>query len=470
MRLRNTHLSGLLRIDDLAPRVRAIAMLSLALACPFAAFSQSPPPVWGTPANLFGDISGGINVSSPAIDGQGNAYVVMGLQTSYDGPTTVSIVKSQGTTGNWNAPQVIYTIPSSESGQCYPVVADTAGNVTVFCSVYTPATELTAVIALRYSVTAGWLSPVTLYQGDQPWNVLAVTDANGDVVLVLAGVPFSSNMDAACYVFSAAAQQWLPPVGLAPVTDKGAALDYTLSVNRAGTAIFFVYLDQLGDTTSLYGQRFDIATFTWEPAQLIPGSAGKNNRIPPAGNGPFPLAVDSSGAASIFFNLLDGSEYDADVRVSRYENGSWGPATELVRSKNAYFELVYYGAADAGATETAAVALGFSPSGLITQYFFVYDGSNWTTSTMEQYQMTDSGPLIAFSFTGTGNASILAYSGANNESLSILNNGTGWSTPTPLPLGSDGVLATGSLGQTLLVSSGDNENDTIDFYGSWLQN
>jgi hypothetical protein len=78
-----------------------------------------------------------------------------------------------------------------------------------------------------------------------------VRDANDDIVLVLGGTSLSANTDATCYIYSAAAQQWLPPVGIAPVTDKGAALDYTLGVNRAGTAIFFVYLDQAGSTTSL---------------------------------------------------------------------------------------------------------------------------------------------------------------------------------------------------------------------------
>jgi hypothetical protein len=445
-------------------------MLSIALACPFAAFPQAAPPVWGPSANLFGTITTyGVEASGPAIDGQGNGYVVLNTYDSYGGTDTVSIVKSAGTSGAWNAPQVIYTIPSSELAQCDPVVADTAGNVTVFCTEIARSNGFTQVVALRYNATAGWLAPVTVYQGLQPYNVLPVTDANGDIVLVL-GIPFSANAGATCYIYSAAAQQWLPPVGIAPLTNKGVALDYTLRANRAGTAIFFVYLDQLGYTTSLYGQRFDVPTLTWEKAQLIPGSAGKNNQISPAGNAQFPLAVDSSGAASIFFNLAGQGRYDGDVRVSRYENGSWGPAAELVRSRNTSFELLYYGAADAGATETAAAALGFSSSGLITQYFFDYDGSKWTTSTLEQYQATNSGPYLAFSFTGTDNTSVLAYSGPNNQPLAIRNDGTGWSTPAPMPLGVRGVLATSSTGQTVLESSQTDGYNTYNFFGSWLQN
>jgi hypothetical protein len=266
----------------------------------------SPTPVWSPPTDLFGPLSESLSYSilGPALDGQGNAYVAI-AQLGVGG--TVRLVKSKGATGSWEAPVLLYSFPAPLQGYCTGLVTDSAGNATALCTQYDTSGNF-QVVALRVSTTAGVLPPVTIYQGPQPYNVLAAADASGDVVTVL-GTPFSSNRGAISYIYSAAAQKWLPPVGIAPITSRSGVLDYTLRANRSGTAIFFAYLDQLGYSRSLYAQRFNVGTLTWEAAQLIPGSSGSRTSVQPTGNAQYPLAVDDAGVASLFFQLGERLEF-----------------------------------------------------------------------------------------------------------------------------------------------------------------
>jgi hypothetical protein len=422
------------------------------------------PPEWGPAAELFGPLIADngetqYSGSNPMFDGQGNAYQLI---MTYAATTSAAVVQSNGNSGTWGAPQTVYT--SANYLRCSAVV-DPQGDVIVLCLEQLSQSAGFQVLAIRYTAAAGWLSPVVLYTGaTEPEFPVAVADATGDVVVVVSFLHPGTHNSASSYVFSAATQQWLPPTEIVPlVSPQAEALNITLQANRVGTAIFLAYIDRGLAAVGLYAQRFDIATLAWDTAQAIPGSSG-----PPwtmqYGDSSLPLAVDGSGTASLVFNILHEDIYHADVRVSRYQNGSWTPATQLFEADDVEFWLDEYSAADANNTESAAAATGYLQDGTEAQYVFLYNGTQWSTQIAVQYPNTGTQGPVSFAFTGTGNASVLTYvDAAGNES--VYSDGTGWSAPVAL----GGVLGTDILGQTVLYYVGE-VNGQNYFLASWLQN
>jgi hypothetical protein len=450
---------------DRQGRLVSTAILPSAAANPAAA-----PPVWGPTGLLFPLVDQEQNIqygsAGPAFDGQGNAYVA---NSEVGGSNSVQVVKSNGAGGTWGAPQTIYHFGPQDLGGCGNIIADRFGNVTLLCR-NLPATGGYQYLALRYSVTAGWLPPTILYQGNQFFQILnAVGDAQGDIIAVIDLADSANHTAATSFVYSAAAQQWLPPTGIAPLSAHSDAENFTLQVNHTGNAIFFAYYDQLGLSSGIYAQRFDIGTLTWSAAQLVPGSNGILSNVP-VSNAGLPLAVDGSGTATLVFNLINGNNYHADVRASRYQNGRWQPAVKLLEASNVALELSDFASADANATEVAVAAQGVMQSGPGVLYVFRYDGSRWSTELAAQFA-TSGLRQVTFAFTGSANASVAQFA-PDFATVAVYSDGNTWSAQSPVPYAystETGTLGTNSLGQTVLLYPG-----TVDPSGyldaAWLQN
>jgi hypothetical protein len=445
--------------------------LSLAYLTTGLLAATNPPPVWGAPADLVGPILTSDDfIYGPSFDGQGNAYAVVMQSEVVNGQATAFLVKSNGASGTWGAPQTIDAFPSLAF--CPAPVVDFAGDVTVLCQVGQDDGGFN-ILAFRYTANAGWLTPVTLYQvpyGIYLSAVLGTADSAGDVIAVIGFQNAGTRTAAISIVYQASTQKWSQPVNIAPLNLHSTASNLTLRANREGTAIFFAYLDNSENTTSLHAQRFETGTLTWSEAKLLPGTTGGIYSVATS-TSQMPLAVDGSGAASLFFNLSSANDPNhADVQVSRYQNGAWGPATGLFQANNVNLNLESYASADANSTQTGAVASGYRADGEVILYYFLYDGRRWTSGTVQQYAGNGLIPLV-FNFTGTANAAVVLYEGSMDNVLSTLN-GNGWSTPSAIPQSLYGktpaIMGTNSQGQT--VAGYLAYTTAQHLYASWLQN
>jgi predicted enzyme related to lactoylglutathione lyase len=84
---------------------------------------------------------------------------------------------------------------------------------------------------------------------------------------------------------------------------------HQVSVDSNGNA-FVVWMQHDGDYISIYANRYDTGSATWEGAEII--DAGNNDAGTPQ------VAVDSNGNAFVVWNQYDGT-YD-NIYANRYES------------------------------------------------------------------------------------------------------------------------------------------------------
>jgi hypothetical protein len=273
-------------------------------------------PYWSALAEIAPAPGSGVSDhhKTPLFDSQGNAWVVMTHIES--GDYSLRVRRSNGHHGTW---QPLETISDSTTYVSGPEGAiDPADNITVTFRDISGGYKL---YSMRYEPGVGWAGPNLVYTTPNFFQAIETgADYEGNVATVFdPDVPYESVWST---VYDAATGTWGPAQQVSPA-GYGTLLP-TAVQNRAGDAVYLIYMVQSGGPTGLYAHRFDSKSKAWGPPELLPGTS----TVTFSGAGPesrFPATVDLFGEATVFWQSSTQSVY-----ASRTQEGTWQSAYEVL--------------------------------------------------------------------------------------------------------------------------------------------
>ncbi len=266
-------------------------------------------PYWSTLAEVAPPTSGSQSNSHtvPLFDSQGNAWV---FNTFIDtSGYSLQVRRSDGHAGTWGPLETISDTTNYVSGA--QATMDAADNITV---VFRDIAANYDLYAMRYEPGSGWSGPDRIYSSAVFFQAIRVAaDAQGNVVVVFDPWPGGATTlwtivyDAASGTWGSASQ--VTPAGYDVILP-------TLTRNATGDAIYLTYLVLAGGSPGLYLHRFDSASLSWGPAQMLPGTGSASYSIA-AADSQFPATVNAAGELTLFWQ----SEYPYAVYASRCDGG-----------------------------------------------------------------------------------------------------------------------------------------------------
>ncbi len=286
----------------------------------------------------------------------------------------------------------------------------------------------------RHTPGSGWGPLENAFSTSSYWQAIELgTDDRGNLVVIL-DTRGSGGEDRVMSLYrDPATGDWSTPVQV-----SGAGYDTvlpTLLHNAAGDTMLVVYLVRADVVGGLYGHRWDSATETWGPAELLPGSEIAGFQFA-SGSVRYPGVVDAAGNATL---LWENAEEPYAPHASRYENGAWQPAEQLLPWSDDSVDVENFAGIAANATgDVMAVVTQTEYTGVFKNrlYAFLYDaGQGWQpaenpyTSGLNQSTRV----RVAFRSGRQAVATVLGDQGSGLELTSILYDGTQWA-PTVLDI------------------------------------
>ena len=248
----------------------------------------------------------------PMFDRQGNAWVVNTFVNS--GSYALQIRKSNGHDGTWGPLETISNTTRYVAGP--EGVIDRNDNITI---VFRDIQSGYKLYNMRYTPAGGWVGPTLVYTTstffqaieagvDNAGNVAAVFDPSNSV--------WSAVYDNSTGTWGTATQ--ISPAGYSTILP-------TVISDKNRQNMYAIYLVRSGGPVGLYANKFDSATKTWGPAELLPGTetasfgiAGPASRLT--------AVMGPAGGATVFWQ--SGEPYG--IYASHIENGVWQTARELL--------------------------------------------------------------------------------------------------------------------------------------------
>lgn len=348
--------------------------------------------------------------NAPFFDSRGNAWVVLVHKDGSD--YYLQVRRSNGHDGTW---QPVETICDSTNYVSGPEGAiDPNDNITV---VFRDIAGGYKLYSMRYEPGVGWTGPNLVYSTPDFFQAIeAGVDHGGNAVAV-----FDPRDTVWSTIYDAATGTWGPAHQVSP--PGYSTMLPTVVHNRAGTAVYLIYLVRSGGPRGLYAHRFDSTTKTWGPAEFLPGSDTASF----SGAGPasrYPAAADRFDEATVFWQSSTQGVY-----ASRTAAGVWQPAYELLPPGPHGTDLVNF--ADAGASEFG------DAFGVITRYesgpnrFYAFRyrvGSGWDEPDNPYTSGMNISTRARINFYRGAHAVATLYGldDGNDQLISLLYNGVSW--------------------------------------------
>ena len=269
----------------------------------------TPPPI----NNDTGDAH-----NPPLFDSQGNAVVVITHRANYT--TVLDVRRSKGASGTWGP---FEDVPEPESFATNPeATIDRNDNITIVFKGYTTNN---AVRAVRYTPQDGWGPLTDVHVTDMFFQAIETgADRDGNVAAVFDPRNPDSTISAWSATYDVQTQTW---GAAASVSATGVDIRLpTVIRNRAGDAMFLIYLVVGGDERGVYAHRWDLDETSWGSAEILPGSHNAGFQII-SGGSRLPGVVDRDGNATLLWANNPGP---FTVYASRYENRVWQDAVALL--------------------------------------------------------------------------------------------------------------------------------------------
>jgi len=341
-------------------------------ACPhWSALGEVAPPSGSDQSNSH---------TEPLFDSAGNAWEI---NTFVDGGNyALQVRRSNGHDGTWG---VLETISDTTN-----YVADAQGTIDAaddITIVFRDIASTYKLYAMRHTPGGGWTGPDQIYSTAAFFQAIRVAaDDAGNVVVVFdpaagaATTLWTVVYDAASGTWGSATQ--LTPAGYDVVLP-------TIARSPSGDAIYIAYLLLGGGPGGIYVHRFDSATKTWGPAQLLPGTSSANFGFATSASH-FPATVNAAGELTLFWQ--SGPPYT--VYGSHYSPGGLNSAHQLL-PPNASDAADMENFAHAASTEfgDALGVLTRYEGGSVPVHFYAFRyrmGSGWDAAE-NPYSYSDNG-------------------------------------------------------------------------------
>ncbi|MFN0103417.1 MAG: hypothetical protein ACKV2U_15170 [Bryobacteraceae bacterium] len=303
------------------------------------------------------------DAEGPVMDGAGNAYVLVV-------DSAMSVIRSNGTSGSWQGPQLIL---ADASGVFNPqITVDSIGNITVLYRAFGASTY--DLRAIRYTASTGWQGPSVIYSSPFFFQqMIAATDSLNNVVVVFDRDNAGGGTGAWSIVYSYSQSIW--GAGQQVSADGGSALLHSLARNPAGTRLMMAYL-RFSLADAVFVHQYSPATQSWGVAEplLASGLAGFSS----AGVGShLPLTIDDGGNGTIFVPFYIGIRIQS-LYGYRYENGRWRIGQKLLDWGQTFFDLPNFG--DAAVNSQGVVLGAITNRGPSNQQFSMFrftPGQGW---------------------------------------------------------------------------------------------
>jgi hypothetical protein len=419
-----------------------------------------------SPVTLIGTYNGEFP-SAPAFDSAGNAWVgLLYLDTSTQ-QYTMQAVQSNGSSGTWQQPVTL--LQSNLLWGPPAVIVDHFGAATLLYSVF-PFGGMYQLQSFRYVPGEGWRGPFTVNSSSSFMAVVGTAvDSNNNLVVVFCQGSPSGNVppySTWSIIYSSATGTWGTPQRLSSPNASTAV--WSLASDPAGANIMLVYTSKVGPAQDIYSWKYVPATQSWAGA-AVPGTSKPQffNPNGVGGFGHFPLAMDSSGNATLLADfVVKGLGGPCTIYGFRYENGRWGEGVPLLPLQPAPAEAMDYLGAIAVDRSGIAVGALATSRGNGTVYAFRYTpGQGWDTETVGANSTYPPLPTQVAFLGSTAGEAVVVYGTETGITSSVYLNGV-WTATAPItnsptyPV----PLARAPSGQDLLVF----ENNFTPPAAAWL--
>jgi hypothetical protein len=385
----------------------------------------------------------------PSFDPSGNAWVGLWNYNFENPPYLLQIVESNGVSGTWQQPVALLQSDMISSGP--DVKADHAGAVNVVYGFISADSH--QLQAFRYVPGTGWQGPVLVYASTSDvYEMGSAIDSNNNLVVVFAQGPGNLGpLETWSIVFSAATGTWGTPQMLS--SPRAANGLWSLESSSDGANIMLVYSSQVGPTQDIYSWKYAPSTQSWTGA-AVPGTSKPGffdtNGI--GGFGHLPLAVDSSGNATLLAEYVEPQSGEATVYGFRYENGQWGKGVQLLSLETAQENIDFLGAMAVDSSGIAVGSMATSRNDGSIEAFRYTPGVGWDTETVAT-SLNISWESVGVTFLGsTPGEAVVVYGNGTVMTSSVYLNGTWTVVPFPTAIGTDSIyLAQAPNGEDLFV-------------------
>jgi hypothetical protein len=395
----------------------------------------------------------------PLFDRGGNAWI---FDTHIEsGDYTLLLRRAQRQSGSWDP---IETVVDSANYVAAPDMGmDSSDNVVVAFRDISGGQQ--RLYVTRYTQAGGWTTPAQLYASSSLFTAIEVAaDERGNFVVAFDAVVGGRN-SASIAVYDVNAGTWGP---ITQVSPDNASVDMpTLVRNRAGDALYLVYVASSIDDERIYAHRWDAGTRSFGPIEPVPGSEIASFSGIGATSKP-PAVVDDAGNLTIMWDDGDNIPY-----ASRRETGTWGPAiqlqgTDIVDTQN------FAGATVNAAGEVFLVASEFGGGVVLLRTFKYEPGTGWLPGETVHSAAVIVGTRTRISFYQNGRAvaTMLGRPGTELELISVLYDGFAW-RPEVIDIPQQERAYYSDLGANrgavLLIYEGEDGSGNVGIRATWLR-
>jgi hypothetical protein len=154
--------------------------------------------------------------------------------------------------------------------------------------------------------------------------------------------------------------------------------------------------------------------------------------IPAGNNGHFPLAIDSSGNATLLADyIINNGGGPSTVYGFRYENGKWGEGVQLLPLQVASGTVDFLGSIAVDSSGIVVGAMATDRNGGVVEAFRYTPGAGWDTETAAGSPAEYTRTGVAFLGSTSGEAVIAYLSETGLPFYSVYLNGA-WSAAAPI--------------------------------------
>ena len=249
---------------------------------------------------------------APMFDRLGNAWVINMHWNA--GQYELQIRKSSGHDGAWEPLQTIHSSTRNIAGP--ESVIDGDDNITILFRDIQSGYKL---CAMRYEPGAGWSGPTQAYATSSFFqSIEAGADSHGNVAAI-----FDPSNSVWSIVYDKVAGTWGTATQISP--PGYSTILPTIISNKNQSGMYVVYLVRSGGPVGLYANRYDSATKTWGPAEMLPGTSTASfmTAVIPSR---YPAVMNIDGEAAVFWQ----SAPPYTVNASHTINGVWQPSVLLL--------------------------------------------------------------------------------------------------------------------------------------------
>jgi len=375
-------------------------------------------PRWDEPAEITAPPPSGSSDAHrpPFFDSRGNAWVV--LTSIKSGKYSLKARRSDGHDGTWGPLETLSDTTKYVAGP--EAAIDHQDNITIAFRDISSGYRL---YAIRYQPETGWGGLQQIYASSFYFQAIeAGADDAGNVVVLFDRE--SSGKDTVWSItYHAATGTWGTAQQVSPAGYS--LLLPTLLRNRAGDAIYLVYLVTSGGSPGLYAQRWDRQTLSWGQAEFLPGSEVAGYSLAgPASR--FPGTVDAQGNVTVFWENAYPGPYAP--YASRCQDGTWQEAVQLLDFGKSVDVENFAGADVASTGDVFAVVTRFE-TGPNRMYAFRYDAEEGWQPAENPYTSTLSIATrvrVDFYQSEKAVATVLGQQDSVRQLTSLLHDGTAW--------------------------------------------